>query len=171
MHQPILSTPVETLLCLSLTMQGSKPIPITQATSQAFAVRTDHELARRDRSQRKDYYKTFGRIVDNANYYRGVKKVFAKDQEVVGHVFVPSDQPLNLRRGCCNPISTDNFLQVAGIHVDCLSDCKDDEVFVCTVIGELSLSEQFSKHQADEQSCILYPNFEPTSKRCVVIVF
>ena len=86
-------------------------------------------------------YKTFGRVVDYADYYRGVKGVFAKDQEVVGHVSVPSDQALRLTRGCCDPIAIDNFLQVAGIHVNCLVDCKDDEVFVCTAIGEISLSE------------------------------
>lgn len=115
----------------------------------------------------KMIYKTFGRVVDYANYYRGVKRVSAKDQEVVGHVSVPSDQPANLGRGYCDPVAIDNFLQVAGIHVNCLADCRDDEVFVCTAIGEVALSEQYSQNEADERSWTVYSNFDFTPKRSV----
>ena len=112
-------------------------------------------------------YKIFGRTVDYADYYRGVKRVFANDHEVVGHVSVPGDQPLSLTRSCCDPIAIDNFLQVAGIHVNCLSDCKEDEVFVCTAIGDLSLSEQFNRNQGDKRSWTVYSTLEPMSRKCV----
>lgn len=115
----------------------------------------------------KMIYKTFSRVVDYANYYRGVTRVSAKDQEVVGHVSVPSDQPPSLTRGCCDPVAIDNFLQVAGIHVNCLADCKEDEVFVCTAIGEVSLSEQYGQYEADERSWTVYSNFDLTSKNSV----
>ena len=152
MRQPILlPMRAETLRCLPLTMLGP----------QASSNPSSDELGLSRCAQIVDFSdaiglggkmicKTFGRVVDYATYYRrGVKRIFAKDQEVVGRVSVPSDQPLNLAHGCCNPIAIDNFLQVAGIPVNCLSDCKDDEVFVCTASMDLSLTEQFSRHQAD----------------------
>ena len=113
-------------------------------------------------------HKTFGRFVDYAGYYRGVKAVFPKDQEVVGHVTIPKNQALNLVRGCCDPIAIDSFLQVAGIHVNCLEDCKEDEIFVCTAIGELSFSEKFSQDETNERSWIVYSNFESTNKKSLV---
>ena len=118
--------------------------------------------------QGKMIYKTFSSVVDYADYYRGVKRVFAKDQEVVGHVSVPNDQPSKLTRGCCDPIALDNFLQVAGIHVNCLADRKDDGVFVCTVIGELLLSKKFSRNETEERSWTVYSNFDYISKKGVV---
>ena len=116
----------------------------------------------------KMIYKSFGRVVEYADYYRGVKKVFAHDQEVVGQVSVSSDRPPKLTQGCCDPIAIDNFLQVAGIHLNCLADCKDDEVFVCTAIGDLSPSDRFSHDEADERFYTVYSNFGSLSKKVVV---
>ena len=113
-------------------------------------------------------YKSFGRVVEYADYYRGVKLIFAHDQEVVGQVSVSSDRPPSLARGCCDAIAIDNFLQVAGIHVNCLADCNDDEVFVCTAIGDLLSSERFSHDEADERSYTVYSNFDSISKKGVV---
>ena len=106
-------------------------------------------------------YKNFSRVVDYASYYRGVKRVFAKDHEAVGHVYVPEDQPPELDPGCCDPVAVDNFLQVAGIHVNCLWDCNDDDIFVCTAIRELSFSEQFMNKPTDKRAWTVYSNFEP----------
>lgn len=116
----------------------------------------------------KIIYKTFRRVVDYADYFRGVKKIFANDGEVVGLVSVPRDQPPSLTRSCCDPIAIDNFLQVAGIHANCLSDCDDNEVFVCTAIGELSIAESFSKNRGEECSWTVYSTFESISRNCVV---
>lgn len=108
-------------------------------------------------------YKNFSRVVDYATYYRGVQRVFAKDGEAVGLVRVPDDQPPELDSGSCDPIAIDNFLQVSGIHVNCLWDCKDDEVFVCTAIRELSFSEEFMKESQRPRSWTVYTNFEQSS--------
>lgn len=108
-------------------------------------------------------YKNFGRVVDYASYYRGVQKVFAKDHEAVGYIHVPDDQPLELDPGCCDPVSIDNFLQVSGIHVNCLWECKDDEVYVCTAIRELIFSKHFMNKPKDKRSWTVYSNFEQSS--------
>ena len=113
-------------------------------------------------------YKNFGRVVDYAAYYRGVTKVLAKDLEAVGHVSVPVEQPRELERGCCDPVAIDNFLQVSGIHINCLWDCKDDEVFVCTAIRDFSLSEQYLHKPSEKRSWTVYSNSEVKSKGQVV---
>ena len=105
-------------------------------------------------------YKNFSRVVDYAEYYRGVKRVFAKDHEAVGHISIPQNQPHQLTDGCCDPVVIDNFLQVSGIHVNCLWECKDDEVFVCAAIRELSVSEEFMNKPADKRTWTVYSNFE-----------
>ena len=112
-------------------------------------------------------YKAFGRVVNYASYYRGVQKVFARDHEVVGLVSIPHDQSLNLDSGCCCPIAIDNFLQVAGIHVNCLSDCKEDEIFICTAIGELLFLEQFLSRQVNKTTWRVYSNFETSPENGV----
>ena len=108
-------------------------------------------------------YKNFSRVVDYATYFRGVKRVFAKDHEAVGHVYVPENQPAELDPGCCDPVAIDNFLQVSGIHVNCLWNCQDDQVFVCTAIRELSFSEQFINKPPEKRAWTVYSNFEPDS--------
>lgn len=78
----------------------------------------------------------------------------------MGHVYVPDNQPPALDPGCCDPIAIDNFLQVSGIHVNCLWDCRDDEVFVCTAIRQILFSERFMNKTKDKRSWIVYSNFE-----------
>ncbi|KAL8636935.1 MAG: hypothetical protein Q9228_005733 [Teloschistes exilis] len=113
-------------------------------------------------------YKTFGRVVNYAEYYRGVKRISAKEHEAVGHVQVPKDQPVRLDPGCCDPVAIDNFLQVSGIHVNCLWECNDDEVFVCTAIRELSFSDHFMNKPSDKRDWTVYSNFEPSVSGQVV---
>ena len=113
-------------------------------------------------------YKNFARVVDYATFYRGVQRIFAKDYETVGYVCVPEDQPLELNQNCCDPIALDNFLQVSGIHVNCLWDCKDDEVFVCTAIREIIFSEQFMDRTKAQRSWTVYSNFTVSSNEKVV---
>ena len=108
-------------------------------------------------------YKNFSRVVDYATYFRGVQRVFAKDCEAVGHVYVPDSQPATLDPGYCDPVALDNFLQVSGIHVNCLWDCQDDQVFLCTAIREISFSEQFMNKPSEKRAWTVYSNFEPDS--------
>lgn len=109
-------------------------------------------------------YEVFRNVVNYADYYRGVKRVFAKDCEVVGYVSIPKTQSPDPMLGCCDPIAIDNFLQVAGIHINCLSGRKADEVFMCTAIGGLLMSEDFMKSKTTQRSWIVYSNFESSSK-------
>ncbi|RMZ75270.1 hypothetical protein DV737_g5363, partial [Chaetothyriales sp. CBS 132003] len=108
-------------------------------------------------------YKLFSGVVEYANYYRGVKSLSALGDEAVGIVTVPTERPFSIDRVVCDPISLDNFLQVAGIHVNCLSNRKDDEVFMCTAIEEVIVSASFMT-KSDSCTWTVYSRYETTSK-------
>ena len=107
-------------------------------------------------------YKLFSDVVDYATYYHGVKSVTALGHEAVGVVTVPAERPIGMEPGYCDPISLDNFLQVAGIHVNCLSNRKKDEVFMCTVIEEVIFSSSFITKKSDSRAWTVYTRYETT---------
>ncbi|KAI1128807.1 hypothetical protein F5Y10DRAFT_291694 [Nemania abortiva] len=113
-------------------------------------------------------YQVFGQVVDYAPYYRGVSQIVSKDQEAVGIVKVPAGQPLVMEEASCDPITLDNFLQVAGIHVNCLSEKKPNEVFVCTELGKLFISDAFLAKRREMQSYQVYTSFEQSGSNSLV---
>lgn len=113
-------------------------------------------------------YQVFGQVVDYAPYYRGVDEIVSKDKEAVGMVSVPDGQPLVMDEASCNPITLDNFLQVAGIHVNCLSERNEDDVYVCTELGELFLSDTFVAKRREINSWNVYSTFEQSSGKALV---
>jgi hypothetical protein len=82
----------------------------------------------------KVIYKVFDQIVKYADYYRGVKSVSSKGNRVAGLVELRSKQQPQLASCAIDPIAIDNFLQVAGVHVNSLLPCADDEVYVATQV-------------------------------------
>ncbi|GAB1210993.1 Non-reducing polyketide synthase trt4 [Aspergillus terreus] len=90
--------------------------------------------------KRSTVYQAFRRVVNYADYYRGVEEVYAVGHEATGRVLLPSS-PTN--KASCDPILIDNFIQVAGIHVNCLSETLDEEVFVCSSVGDVIIGELF----------------------------
>lgn len=99
-------------------------------------------------------YRVFGRVVNYAPCYKGVRNATACDGEVVGDVVMPgpavSHRPGDM---LSNPLAIDNFLQVAGIHVNCLQPGgNDDMVHVCNAIEELHWSEDFLSQSSSSSS-------------------
>ncbi|KAL5358190.1 putative polyketide synthase [Aspergillus floccosus] len=82
-------------------------------------------------------YSALRPMTEYADYFRGVREVFADGCEAVGLVTMkpPTTETV------CNPILLDNFLQVAGIHVNCLSDYREDTIMVCNAIGETFIGD------------------------------
>lgn len=109
-------------------------------------------------------YKIFSEVVEYASYYRGVQSVSASGSEAVGLVTVPTDRPSGMNADICDPISLDNFLQVAGIHVNCLSPRDDDQVFMCTAVDEVIFSASFMTSRGDSRAWTVYTRYESTSK-------
>ena len=112
-------------------------------------------------------YKVFRDVVEYAPYYHGVKHLTGLDNEAVGIVTVPTKHVLGLEAGVCDPISLDNFLQVAGIHVNCLSDRRESEVFMCTAVEEVFLSAGYLDNRAENRSWTVYTRYDAISRNSI----
>ncbi|KAI0204033.1 hypothetical protein F4808DRAFT_475527, partial [Astrocystis sublimbata] len=109
-------------------------------------------------------YKIFGDVVDYADYYHGVKRISVIGQEVAAIVALSNDQHLGRSRTLCDPIALDNFLQVAGIHVNCFASPRKDQVFMATSTDELVFSEAFMSNTGPSQRLWhVYSHYEPIS--------
>ncbi|KUI52981.1 Conidial yellow pigment biosynthesis polyketide synthase [Cytospora mali] len=113
-------------------------------------------------------YQVFGQVVDYAPYYRGVAQIVSKNKEAVGVVHVPSGQPPVMSEANCDPITLDNFLQVAGIHVNCLSERNAEEVYVCTEMGEMFISDAFLAKRREMNSYKVYTSFDQSGNKTLV---
>ncbi|KAE8155057.1 putative polyketide synthase [Aspergillus avenaceus] len=111
-------------------------------------------------------YQAFRRVVNYADYYRGVQKVFALAHEATGLVSVGSSLT---KESTCDPILVGNFVQVAGIHVNCLSGIPENEVYVCSAIGDFFLGEEFVKRDKTASlSWNVYSNYDRLSEHQIV---
>ncbi|KAJ0414363.1 hypothetical protein BJY00DRAFT_318849 [Aspergillus carlsbadensis] len=94
-------------------------------------------------------YKVFNRVVQYDTYYKGVARVVAKAGQVAADVVLNNHDSNRLNsmswaaEQVSNPLALDNFLQVAGLHVNSLRDCADTDVFVCTRVDRLSIRPSF----------------------------
>ncbi|KUL81855.1 hypothetical protein ZTR_09738 [Talaromyces verruculosus] len=115
--------------------------------------------------KRMAVYQAFRRVVNYAACYRGVESVYTTEHEAAGVVNLGSSPTSNSR---CDPILMDNFIQVAGLHVNCLSEIRDEEVFVCTEIGEFLIAEPFvARDVTSSSSWDIYSNIERSSKNVI----
>ncbi|KAJ5212810.1 uncharacterized protein N7498_004456 [Penicillium cinerascens] len=111
-------------------------------------------------------YKVFGRAVNYAPYYRGVRNAIACNSEVTGEIRMPDE--CVVPSGASDPLTIDNILQVAGIHVNCLASCKAEEVFVCTSIGEGLWSREILDGSYGTRNLRVYSNSEAKGKNSLV---
>lgn len=111
-------------------------------------------------------YQAFRRVVNYAEYYRGVDCVYATEHESVGTVTLPSSPTQD---SACDPVLMDNFIQVAGIHVNCLSEIRSQEVYVCTQIGEFLIGEPFvGRRRNSSETWDIYSNLDRAEKGVIV---
>jgi acyl transferase domain-containing protein/acyl carrier protein/SAM-dependent methyltransferase len=109
-------------------------------------------------------YKAFSRVVQYADHYKGVKSVYGRGQEVAGIVILPDCDQSVLQNNVMKPLAIDNFVQVAGLHVNCLNECKNSEVFVCTKIERIQPSLKFQ----DSKSWVVYSSFTSIGDREII---
>ncbi|KAL2851871.1 hypothetical protein BJY01DRAFT_244804 [Aspergillus pseudoustus] len=87
-------------------------------------------------------YRLFSKVVTYADYYKGVHSVYASVREVTGRVRLPqTTKDPELRRS----LLIDSFIQISGIHVNCLSDVGPKEVFVCNKVDRVQRGPAFTK--------------------------
>jgi malonyl CoA-acyl carrier protein transacylase/SAM-dependent methyltransferase len=131
---------------------------VTPSRSQAIAMSSDANGL-----MGLPVYQTFNRVVEYADYFRGVKNVFASGHEATGLVSLEHSPSANC---ICDPVLVDNFLQVAGIHTNCLSETHDDEVFVCSGIEDIFLSDAFiNRDTKSTETTTTYTSYDRPSKK------
>ncbi|KAG2419498.1 hypothetical protein HFD88_004294 [Aspergillus terreus] len=89
-------------------------------------------------------YQLFSRVVQYHDWYKGVRRVAARNGMVVATVVLPEQQPECTAHLLGLPVAVDNFLQVPGLYANCLAPCPADEVFVCTRVDRIQLAADFS---------------------------
>ncbi len=110
-------------------------------------------------------YKVFSKVVHYSEYYEGVRRISSKGGEVGGLVALPCYDLDALDKTTCNPLAIDNFIQVAGLHVNTLNSLGDNEVFVCTHIDRVQPSPQFVFQPVNDRSWVVFSNFSPNGQK------
>ena len=88
-------------------------------------------------------YKTFASVVEYSEYFKGLKRISAVDSEIAGRIVLPKP-PVELSPNAdWPPLLTDNFIQLAGLHVNFLRDRGPDDIWICTKIDQLQQSPSF----------------------------
>lgn len=88
-------------------------------------------------------YKVFSRVVNYADCYRGVKSMAARACQVVGKILPPKHIPDSIRDSIVQPHLLDSFIQVAGLHANCVYECPEDEVFWLTEVDRIQMGPDF----------------------------
>ena len=127
-------------------------------------LRSDPE-AEAEAIQGSQIYKAFSKVVQYAEYYKGVKAIFSKERQVVAQIKLPAHNISVLNNAVCDPLAIDNFIQVAGLHVNILNECGNNEVFVCTKVDRIQAGPRFKEVKVDPESWLVYSNFHPTSDK------
>ncbi|TGO91272.1 hypothetical protein BPOR_0033g00120 [Botrytis porri] len=89
-------------------------------------------------------YDRFSRAVTYSEMYKGVRDVYAREHEIVGKIGLPKESQLSGlgHKTMIEPIALDNFIQIAGIHLNCLIPINENEVNVCVKISDLEFHRE-----------------------------
>ena len=121
-----------------------------------------------DAMQGSMIYKVFSKVVTYAEFYKGVRTVYAKGCDVTATITLPElTQPI-LSQSRAKPLAVDNFIQVVGLQLNCLNACKESDVFVCTKIDRLQMSSAFMEESLEGKSWTVYSNFTTGENKDVI---
>ncbi len=112
-------------------------------------------------------YKMFDLVVHYADYYHGIRSISSKDNRVAGRVSMPRNQKA-LDETTTHPLAVDNFLQVAGLQVNILSDCGPNEVFVATQVDQIQPGPLFNSKGDVAQSWDVFSSFSRSGGKEVI---
>ncbi|KAI9375905.1 hypothetical protein BJX61DRAFT_548425 [Aspergillus egyptiacus] len=111
-------------------------------------------------------YDLFKKVVTYADHYKGVQSVYCSGNEATGKVRLSQNVQ---NHGHQKSLLLDNFIQVTGIRVNCLSDIASKDVYVCTKIDRIQAGPAFTDSAHDKDaSWIVYASSESTSGKDVV---
>ncbi len=111
-------------------------------------------------------YKVFSKVAQYAGYYKGVGDITANEYEVVAKIKMPAPGvSTEFGNTICHPMTIDNAIQVAGIHVNCFNVCLDNEVYVSTKVDLIQPSHDFLKANHDDREWTVYSSFSRTTDK------
>ena len=91
-----------------------------------------------DAIQGRSIYRAFANLVDYGRNFQCLQKIVGRPGESAGRVHRPHSA-----KGSLDPLLMDNFCQVAGIYLNCLTDLSRSEVYVSTGIKRWLRSPKF----------------------------
>lgn len=111
-------------------------------------------------------YRLFRTTVTYASCYQGVRSIASSYREAAATVALPSQEHRSLRRSACDPLAIDNFLQVAGIHINFLNEFLKDEIYIASSIHEVVFRDKDALGERDREWAV-YSKFGPIEDRTV----
>ena len=112
-------------------------------------------------------YHVFSKVVDYASWYKGVRSVFSYGGEAVGKVVPASQTEEGLAGMITSPLALDSFIQIAGLHINSLTECRPNQVFVCTKLNRIQISPKFKADHSESRAWDVYTNFTKMGDRTV----
>lgn len=117
-------------------------------------------------------YRAFSEVVQYAKYYQNVASIFGCENEAAGivkhNVSAGHSSHPSLPAGVSAPILMDNFLQVLGIHANCLTERNSGEVSMCIGIDEIIFSTEFSQRSDKSQEWKVYTRSTPDGPQVAI---
>ena len=155
-----------------ITLQQQSPALLTEFSryqkliplSRLEALKAD---PRSEALQGNMVYKMFSKVVDYAPYYKSVRGVFARDGEIAGKVVPATQSEEGLKGMLTSPLVVDGFIQVSGLHINSLSHCEGNQVYVCTKLDRIQVSPHFKVDNPESRAWDIYSNFTRTGDKTV----
>ena len=96
-------------------------------------------------------YNVFSKVVNYSDLYQGIKQVSARDDTYAAQITMPPNDDAALADTLVDPAALDNFVQVAGIKVNCLEEDHPNQVSVCGSIDRIQPTKEFF-HSRDREN-------------------
>ncbi|TVY48604.1 Citrinin polyketide synthase [Lachnellula occidentalis] len=115
----------------------------------------------------RNIYKAFASIVQyNHDEYRGLQKIAAKGNESAGRIKKQDGKGTALSVGLA-----DTFCQVAGIFLNCMTDCEDGDMFLSNRVDQWIRSPTVSRDSRPELWEVYARHHSPSDKEYVSDMF
>lgn len=134
-------------------------------SSRATAFLSDHQA---EGMKGALVYQVFSKVVDYADYYQGVKAIASRGDEVGAQIVVPAPSESADPSMILDPVAVDNFVQVAGIKVNCLNPCPANQVYICGHIERVQATQTFldlSRPDQGQQTWSVFAQCTPVTEK------
>ena len=117
--------------------------------------------------QGRNIYKMFAEIVDYGGQYRGLQKLVGRGGESAGLVRKAYDSATWF-----DALLVDNFAQIGGIWINCMTDREPTDMFICNGIEQWVRSPKLLQEDPRPSAYHCFANnHRPSDKQCLTDVF